>query len=53
MSSSPVKTTEKLYVILSYINITGTYSILASIDDKTGNIQVNTFVRLGAGTSTH
>ena len=53
MSTNTLLTNQKLYVILTYINITGTYMVMASIDDKTTDIKVNTFLRLGAGSSTN
>lgn len=53
MSTNTLLTNQKLYVILTYINITGTYMVMASIDDKTTDIKINTFLRLGAGSSTN
>lgn len=51
-SFSPLITNQKFYIVLTYINITGTYLITAEIDDKTGIPKINTFLRLGAGSST-
>ena len=43
-----IRTTERIYVVLTYVNIVGTFLVIGSCnaDDR---VQVNTFVRLGAG----
>ena len=43
-----IRTTERIYVVLTYVNIVGTFLVIGSCnaDDV---VQVNTFVRLGAG----
>jgi hypothetical protein len=43
-----IQTTKRLYVVLTYINIVGTFLVIASCD-AADVIQVNTFVRLGRG----
>lgn len=46
--SDNLLTDKKLYSIYTYINVAGTFFAIAS-KEKNGNIKVNTFVRLGAG----
>ena len=43
-------TTQRVYSLLTYINIVGTFLVIGSCDAD-DNIQVNTFVRLGAGSA--
>ena len=43
-------TTQRVYSLLTYINIVGTFLVIGSCDAN-DNIQVNTFVRLGAGSA--
>ena len=46
--SERIVTSLKIYVVLTYINIVGTFLGIFSCD-KDDNIFVNTFVRLGGG----
>ena len=41
-------TTERVYAVITYINIVGTFLGIASCDHD-DNVKVNTFVRLGPG----
>ena len=43
-------TTQRVYSLITYINIVGTFLVIGSCDSD-DNIQVNTFVRLGAGST--
>ena len=43
-------TTQRVYSLITYINIVGTFLVIGSCDAD-DNIQVNTFVRLGAGST--
>ena len=43
-----IRTTQRTYVVLTYVNIVGTFLVIGSCDAD-DNVQVNTFVRLGAG----
>lgn len=43
-----IRTTKRVYAVLTYINIVGTFLVIGSCD-KNDAVQVNTFVRLGAG----
>lgn len=45
-----ILTTLRLYVVLTYVNIVGTFLVIGSCDAN-DVVQVNTFVRLGAGSS--
>ncbi len=43
-----ILTSKRVYVVLTYINIVGTFLVIGSCDEN-DNVWVNTFVRLGAG----
>ena len=43
-----LQTTKRVYFVLTYINIVGTFLVISSCDEK-DNVFINTFVRLGAG----
>ena len=45
-----ILTTRRLYVVLTYVNIVGTFLVIGSCDEN-DVVQVNTFVRLGAGSA--
>lgn len=43
-----IRTSKRVYAVLTYINIVGTFLVIGSCDEN-DNVWVNTFVRLGAG----
>lgn len=45
-----LQTTQRVYAVFTYINIVGTFLVITSCDAD-NNVQVNTFVRLGAGSA--
>lgn len=53
MTPSWVITSEKTSAVFNYINSTGTYLVMAEMDNKSQTIKINTFVRLGAGSITN
>ena len=48
--SESILTTQRVYSVLTYVNIVGTFLVIGSCDAN-DVVQVNTFVRLGAGSS--
>ena len=45
-----ILTTQRVYSLITYINIVGTFLVIGSCDAN-DVIQINTFVRLGAGST--
>ncbi len=45
-------TNERYYCVFNYVNIVGTFYVLASTDKNSGKMYISTFVRLGAGYDT-
>ena len=50
ISTETILTTERVYFLMTYQNSQGLFLAIGS-DDSEGNKQVNTFVRLGAGSA--
>lgn len=46
--SESILTSKRVYVVLTYVNIVGTFLVIGSCDEN-DNVWVNTFVRLGKG----
>lgn len=45
-----IQTTQRVYAVFTYVNIVGTFLVISSCDAD-DNVQINTFVRLGAGSA--
>ena len=48
ISTDTIPTDQRVYGVFTYVNRIGTYLVIGSCDND-DNIQINTFVRLGAG----
>lgn len=50
VNSESIATTQRIYAVLTYINIVGTFLVIGSCNSEE-IVQINTFVRLGAGST--